>query len=423
MVIDSVYPPQASLVTDTPADFARSLNLVFDTCAADPACSGAYPNLKQVLFDTARQLNASPVKITLTQPDLGSIGTPGKQLPALLDGDSLLAFFFQVMYGSELIPSVPALIYQAKDGDFAAIAQLQSQFLSQYKDISQGMYFSVQCFEAAPFDTLAEAEAAYKAQPDLAGALGSPQGTFDACKIWNVPQAPAIEEQAVSSDVPTLVLSGQFDPITPPAWGKLAASTLSKSFFYEVPGAGHGSSLSVECPQKLALAFLDKPTTAPDAACLSQAKFAFSVPVASMDVRLVPFDGGLMGFSGLVPADWVQTANVPGFYTPDGSALNSTQLLLQGAPVPADQFLTLMRTQLKSSGITIDPSSQKLAIQSAGGYKWDFYEANGGLIKIDMALASSGKNTYLVLLQSPWNERQALLQAVFIPVVEAVIGK
>ncbi len=39
-----------------------------------------------------------------------------------------------------------------------------------------------------------------------------------------------------------------------------------------------------------------------------------------------------------------------------------------------------------------------------------------------MALASSGKNTFLVLLQSPWNERQALLQAVFIPVVESVIG-
>jgi pimeloyl-ACP methyl ester carboxylesterase len=423
VVIDSVYPPQASLVTDTPADFARALNLILDTCAADPSCNEAYPNLKQVLFDTAHKLNASPAKITLTQPDLGNIGTPGKQLPALLDGDSLLAFFFQVMYGSELIPSVPALIYQAKDSDLAAISQLQSQFLSQYKDISQGMYFSVECVEAVPFDTLAQAEAAYQAQPDLAAALGSPQGTFDACKIWNVPKAPAVEDQAVSSDVPTLVLSGQFDPITPPAWGKLAASTLSKSFFYEVPGAGHGSSLSVACPQKIALAFFDQPTSAPDTTCLSQTKFSFSVPVASMDVKLGPFDGGLMGFSGLVPANWVQTANVAGFYTPDGSATNPTQLLLQGAPVAADQFLSLMRTQLESSGITLDPSTQTFNIQSAGGLNWSFYEANGGLIKIDMGLASSGKSTFLVLLQSPWNERQALLQAVFIPVVESIIGK
>jgi len=82
-----------------------------------------------------------------------------------------------------------------------------------------------------------------------------------------------------------------------------------------------------------------------------------------------------------------------------------------------------MRTQLESSGITIDPSSQKVAIQSAGGLNWSFYEANAGLIKIDMALASSGKSAFLVLLQSPWNERQALFQAVFIPVVESIIGK
>jgi len=423
VVIDSVYPPQASLITDTPADFARALNLVFDTCTADPSCNSAYPNLKQVLFDTAHKLNATPAKITLTQPDLGSIGTTGKQLPALLDGDSLLAFFFQVMYGSELIPSVPALIYQAKDGDYAAIAQLQSQFLSQYKDISQGMYFSVECVEAVPFDTQAKAETAYQAQPDLAGALGSPQGTFNACKIWNVPAAKAVEDQAVSSAVPTLVLSGQYDPITPPAWGQLAASTLSKSFFYQVPGAGHGSSLSVACPQNIALAFFDQPTTAPDTACLGQTKFTFSVPVVSMDVKLGAFDGGLMGFSGLVPSGWVQTANVPGFYTPDGSPTNSTQLLLQGAPVAADQFLSLMKTQLESSGITLDPSTQTFNIQSAGGLKWTFYEANGGLIKIDMALAGSGKSTFLVLLQSPWNERHALLQAVFIPVVESIIGK
>ena len=57
------------------------------------------------------------------------------------------------------------------------------------------------------------------------------------------------------------------------------------------------------CPQKIALAFFDQPTSAPDTTCLSQTKFSFSVPVASMDVKLGPFDGGLMGFSGLVPAN------------------------------------------------------------------------------------------------------------------------
>ncbi len=108
VVIDSVYPPQASLVTDTPADFARALNLVFDTCAADQTCNSAYPDLKQVLFDTARKLNTTPAKTHPHPARPGSIGSAGKQLPALLDGDSLLSFLFQVMYGSDLtLPSRP----------------------------------------------------------------------------------------------------------------------------------------------------------------------------------------------------------------------------------------------------------------------------------------------------------------------------
>lgn len=423
VVIDSVYPPQASLVSATPANFARALNLVFDTCAAEAACNSAYPNLKQVLFDSVRRLNAAPAPISLTQPDLGNIGTPGKVLPALLDGNSLLGFIFQSLYSSELIPSIPALIYQVKDGDFSAIAQLQSQFLGQLKDISQGMYYSVECFESVVFDSPAEAEAAYQAQPELAEALGSPLGMFDACKLWNVPKAPAIEEQAVRSDVPTLVVAGQFDPITPPAWGKLAAATLSKSSVIEVPAAGHGPSLSLACPQTIVLAFFDRPTTPPDSTCLAQETLAYNVPVEKMEVKLAPFDGGLMGFSGLVPAGWKQAANTPGFYTPNGSPLNSTQLLMQAAAVPADQFLSLMRTQLEASGLALNPSSQKFSVQSAGGLKWSFYEADAGLVKIDMALAGSGKTTYLVLLQSNWNEHQALLEAVFVPVVEAIIGK
>jgi len=423
VVIDSVYPPQTSLVTEPPASFARSLNLVFETCAADPACNAVYPNLKQVLFETVKKLNAVPAKLKLVQPDLGNIGTPGKQLDALMDGNAFLSLIFQTLYGSDLLPSVPALIYQARDANYGIIAQLQGQLLSQLKDISRGMYFSVECYEEVPFDSLDKAEAAYKAQGELAGALGSASGTFDSCRIWNVPKAPDLENQAVKSDVPTLVISGQFDPITPPEWGKLASSTLSKSFFFEVPAAGHGPSLTVDCPQQMLLAFLDQPTSAPDSTCLSKRKIAYNVPVTSLNVKLGPFDNRLMGFSGLIPADWKPSGNIPGFYTPDGSMLNNTQLLLQAAQMASDQFLSLMETQLQSSGINLKPSTQKLSVQSAGGLKWTFYEADGGLVKIDLALASSGKKTFLVLLQSPWNQRDALIKAVFVPVVEAVIGQ
>ncbi|MGD8793488.1 MAG: alpha/beta hydrolase, partial [Anaerolineae bacterium] len=60
----------------------------------------------------------------------------------------------------------------------------------------------------------------------------------------------------------------QFDPITPSAWGQLAAETLSNSFFYEFPGLGHGVMDSNRCALQIGLQFLDDPTLEPDTSCL-----------------------------------------------------------------------------------------------------------------------------------------------------------
>ena len=77
-----------------------------------------------------------------------------------------------------------------------------------------------------------------------------------------------MEDQPVVSQLPALILSGEYDPITPPAWGRLAAETLDHSFFYEFPGIGHGVMRSNECGLEIGLSFLDHPTVAPDATCI-----------------------------------------------------------------------------------------------------------------------------------------------------------
>jgi pimeloyl-ACP methyl ester carboxylesterase len=74
--------------------------------------------------------------------------------------------------------------------------------------------------------------------------------------------------EPVVSDVPALIFAGQFDPITPSAWGQLAAETLSNSFFYEFPNLGHGVMDSDRCALEIGLQFLDDPTTEPDVCCM-----------------------------------------------------------------------------------------------------------------------------------------------------------
>jgi hypothetical protein len=66
------------------------------------------------------------------------------------------------------------------------------------------------------------------------------------------------------------ILQGEYDPVTPPSNGMLAAQTLSKSDFFLFPGVGHGvSSPTSNCPYTIIQAFWDHPTEKPDASCIS----------------------------------------------------------------------------------------------------------------------------------------------------------
>ena len=72
--------------------------------------------------------------------------------------------------------------------------------------------------------------------PDLA--LGMSEAVvkvFAVCEEWPSERAPAIETQPVWSEIPTLILSGAYDNLTPVSWNKSAFETLPNGVF--VPGS------------------------------------------------------------------------------------------------------------------------------------------------------------------------------------------
>jgi pimeloyl-ACP methyl ester carboxylesterase len=72
------------------------------------------------------------------------------------------------------------------------------------------------------------------------------------------------------SEIPTLLLSGEADPVTPPADAERAASGLTHHRHLVLSGEGHGQ-VATGCVPKLMAEFLDG--AAPeklDAACLEQ---------------------------------------------------------------------------------------------------------------------------------------------------------
>ncbi|MFN8596829.1 MAG: alpha/beta fold hydrolase, partial [Anaerolineae bacterium] len=409
VIIDSVFPPQADLYSQTPANGARALNQLFDTCAADPKCNTAFPNLKTVFFDLVDQLNKAPVKFTITLHS-------GEKKDALLNGDGLMGLVFQTLYSTPIIPYIPRMIYDIRDGNYALASGLQGEFLAALDHISSGMQYSVQCSEEVPFSSPADLDAVLRQYPQYSALAG--KGVFSLCQDWNVPKAAATENQPVQSDIPTLIFAGQFDPITPPLWAQQTAQTLSKSFYVELPRAGHGASISEECPRSILLAFLDDPTTKPTSTCPADkmAKAEFAIPLQVADLKLTPFTEDALSLSSVRPDSWQKIG--PGTFTPSGEVTDQTALLIQAGPIKPDMFINLMKTQIEQSGIKVD--FQKTGTRSANSLDWTLYSTTVSIAAIDMAVAEGKDVTYFVLLQSPPGDRDALYQGAFLPAIDAL---
>ena len=88
------------------------------------------------------------------------------------------------------------------------------------------------------------------------------------CSAWPKGERPADFHDPLSSDVPVLLMSGEFDPVTPPRYGEETAKGYRNGRHLVVRGRGH-IVLTAGCMPKLAAEFIDKnEAKALDAACL-----------------------------------------------------------------------------------------------------------------------------------------------------------
>lgn len=268
VVLDAVYPPDVDLYVTGMANYKRSLSALFESCAANPVCAQNYPDLQGVLFETVERLNDQPAMREITHP------LTGESYEARITGDVLLSIVFQLLYDSKLRYFIPRIIYDVSEGDFDYIEKVYGSMLAMASVASRGMMFSVQCHEELAFSSQAVFEAELEHYPELAGMyknsiiLGGL--AFRLCADWKAGSAEASANQPVESEVPTLILSGEFDPITPPAWGFLAAETLENSFAYVFPGIGHGASVADPCPMGMMIDFLEDPQQEPEASCIAE---------------------------------------------------------------------------------------------------------------------------------------------------------
>ena len=264
VILDSVVPAQTNFIPLVAQSTERVFTEFFQACANDLACRTTYPDLEERLFALIDQLNEAPVTISLTDSETG------QTMEARFSGDDLLGLIYQIFYIPEGHAITPKVVENIAAGDYTFVEQIWPLFIFD-RTFSQGMYFSVICAEDADFNPTTIPLTGVR--PRFAeSAVSDAQELLDVCKLWQVTSLPATVDDPVVSDIPTLLLSGQFDPITPPSFAATAAETLSNGYLYVASNASHGVALSPDaCINRLLDRFLDDPTTAPNAGCLAEA--------------------------------------------------------------------------------------------------------------------------------------------------------
>jgi pimeloyl-ACP methyl ester carboxylesterase len=166
---------------------------------------------------------------------------------------------------------VPLVIHQAASGNYVPIAQqafrLRKTLVSSG---SNGMYLSVTCAEDLPW--FKRSEALKLAADTFLGDYRVRQ-QLEACELW--PRAKVDTNYAARNTSPVLLLTGEWDPVTPPYNAEATARLLPNSLNVVVPQGGHGFGglEGVQCVQNLMVTFVDQGSTKGlDTSCVKSIK-------------------------------------------------------------------------------------------------------------------------------------------------------
>ena len=245
IILDGIAPPNWTLGPSVPENAQRAMDLLFERCRVDPDCQAAFPDLEAEFNDLIRQVTEKPVQVSLNHP------ITGEPTQFTLDRDTFVNLVHTTTYATESAALLPLMIHTAHAlGDFTQFAALAlTNYDSLANSLSPGMRFSVLCAEDVPF---------FDSQTNTPGYLGDLfMRTFESiCDTWPQGSIPTDFKQPVYSDAPTLLLSGQSDPVTPPANGELTAQTLPNSLQIVAPGQGH-IVIYRGCIPKIAAEFIE----------------------------------------------------------------------------------------------------------------------------------------------------------------------
>ncbi|MGA7541132.1 MAG: alpha/beta hydrolase [Steroidobacteraceae bacterium] len=259
IVLDGVLPNSAIVGEDIARNLQDALKADLDLCEAEPACLKAFGDPYADLTELRARIDQHPPVVTYRDPDTDEWRT------RTLDENTLAVVVRLFSYSPLTAALLPLGLHQALAGDYGPL-MAQSRLVGGAlgRQVNGGMQWAVLCTEDAPL---------LKPDPDAKGTLLGAGFVADLqrqCAAWPRGQMPADFHQPLHTDVPTLILEGQYDPITPPRYGREVLAHLGDARLLIARGQGHYVMDAGCMPQLVDKFVADLKPKALDARCLNE---------------------------------------------------------------------------------------------------------------------------------------------------------
>ncbi len=257
IVLDSVAPNAIYLGNDFARNLESALDLQFGRCAETPDCAKALGKPRERLDALMTRLKADPPLVTYR--DSGT----GETRQETLRPGHVAALARMYSYAPAAASILPLQLNEGAQGRFEGLMALSTMLIGNLEDqMAMGMQLSVICSEDA--DGL-------KDDPSMATSLlgnALVSGLRAQCEVWPKGTRPADFHAPLATRVPALLLSGELDPVTPPAYAEQVAKSLPNARALTLRGQGH-NVIGAGCMPKLFAQFLDTANAKTlDAKCL-----------------------------------------------------------------------------------------------------------------------------------------------------------
>jgi len=245
IVLDSVAPNTLMLGNDFAANLEHALDLQFGRCEQSATCTKALGHPRAQLDALMAKLRSDPPTVRYRD------AATGESREDVLSADAVAGLMRLYAYMPLLSSLLPLQLHEAAEGRYEGLMALARMLGDSVEgQMAMGMQLSVVCAEDA---------AGVKSDPAMEGTLlGNQFSEFlgQQCALWPKGAMPADFHQPLRSDVPALVLEGEFDPVTPPRYGEEVVKDLPNGRLFVLKGQGH-NVIGAGCMPKLFAKFLE----------------------------------------------------------------------------------------------------------------------------------------------------------------------